>query len=141
MGETIETLRQKMSPGELLDQALEYFKRSGPSRFPSNVGETITNNPVPVTLIGLCIGWLLWVGSRDGQPSQTWTTTSHAQDCMGAAASGAAATGQAEQEGVSRQSVDQRRHEAGAKGARVAQAAGHAAQEEAQKSEATPQPR
>jgi Protein of unknown function (DUF3618) len=89
MGETIETIRQKMSPGELLDQALDYFKKSGPSQFTSNLGETVKENPVPVTLIGLGIGWLMVAGSRESHPSRTWATTSHTRDKMGAAASGA----------------------------------------------------
>jgi Protein of unknown function (DUF3618) len=90
MGATIETIRQKMSPGELLDQALDYFKHSGPSQFTSNLGETVKNNPVPVTLIGLGIGWLMLAGSRDRHPSQTWPTSSRVQDRMGAAASSTA---------------------------------------------------
>jgi hypothetical protein len=91
MGQTIETIRQKMSPGELLDQALDYFKKSGPSQFTNNLGETVQNNPLPVTLVGLGIGWLMWAGSRDnGHPSRTRATASHTRDRMGAAVSGAA---------------------------------------------------
>jgi hypothetical protein len=90
MGETIETIRQKMSPGELLDQALDYFKHSGPSQFTSNLGETVKTNPVPVTLIGLGIGWLMLAGSGDGHSARTWAPASRARDSMGAAASGAA---------------------------------------------------
>jgi hypothetical protein len=89
MGATIETIRQKMSPGELLDQAIDYFKHSGPSQFTSNLGETVKNNPVPVTLIGLGIGWLMVAGSRDNHPSRTGATASHARDSVGVAASGA----------------------------------------------------
>jgi Protein of unknown function (DUF3618) len=91
MGETIETIRQKMSPGELVDQAIDYFKNSGPSQFTSNLGETVKANPVPVTLIGLGIGWLMLAGSRDSHPSRTWSTASYARDKMGAAASSTAA--------------------------------------------------
>jgi hypothetical protein len=90
MGNTLETIRQKMSPGELLDQALDYFKNSGPSQFTSNLGETVKNNPVPVALMGLGIGWLMLAGSRDSHTSRTWPTSSHTRDSMGAAASGTA---------------------------------------------------
>jgi hypothetical protein len=36
MGETLESIRHKLSPGEWFDQALDYFKSSGPSEFTSN---------------------------------------------------------------------------------------------------------
>jgi hypothetical protein len=86
MGETIETIRQKMSPGELVDQAIDYFKNSGPSQFTSNLGETIQNNPVPVTLIGLGIGWLMLAGSRDSRPSRPRSTANHVRGNMGTVA-------------------------------------------------------
>jgi len=90
MGETIETIRRKMSPGELFDQALEYFKTSGPSQFTSNLGDTVKTNPVPVTLIGLGIGWLMMSGSRDAYTAHTGGTSSGIGQRMSAASSDAA---------------------------------------------------
>ena len=118
IGETIETIRQKMSPGELLDQALDYFKNSGPSQFTSNLGETVKNNPVPVTLIGLGIGWLMLAGSRDSHPSRTWGTSSHTRDSVGAAASSTAAKagqmmqGARERTGAAREHMGEMAHSA-----------------------------
>lgn len=73
--ETLEAIKQRLSPGELLDQALHYFKHSGPSQFTSNLGATVKANPVPVSLIGVGIAWLMLEGSRSSHPAEDWTTS------------------------------------------------------------------
>ena len=108
MGETIETIRHKMSPGELFDQALDYFKSSGPSQFTSNLGDTVENNPVPVTLIGLGIGWLMMSGSRDSYPIHTGGTSSGIGQRVGAASSGAADRARQMMQGVRERSGETR---------------------------------
>ncbi len=90
MGETLESIRHKLSPGELFEQALDYFKSSGPSQFTSNLGDTVKHNPVPVTLIGLGIGWLMMSGSRDADTAPTGDTTSGIGQRVSAVSSGAA---------------------------------------------------
>ena len=74
MSETLDAIRDKFSPGELLDQALSYFKSSNSgdgtgvgeaaSQWASNLGDTIKQNPVPVALIGAGLAWLMMGGSR-----------------------------------------------------------------------------
>jgi hypothetical protein len=74
MGETLDAIRDKLSPGEILDQALSYFKsnRSGngskmgetASQWASDLGDTLKHNPVPVALIGAGLAWLMMGGSR-----------------------------------------------------------------------------
>lgn len=68
MGDTLEALRQKMSPGELLDQTLDYFKTGGPGQFSMNLGDTVKQNPVPVALVGIGLAWLMTAGSRQASP-------------------------------------------------------------------------
>lgn len=73
MSETLDAIRDKLSPGELLDQALTYFKsnRSGggsgvgetASQWASSLGDTVKQNPVPVALIGAGLAWLMMGGS------------------------------------------------------------------------------
>lgn len=58
MDHTLEAIQRKFSPGQLLDQTLAYF-REGPGEFGSNLGTTIKQNPVPVTLVGLGLTWLM----------------------------------------------------------------------------------
>jgi ElaB/YqjD/DUF883 family membrane-anchored ribosome-binding protein len=95
MGNTLDTLRQKLSPGQMLDEALDYFKGSGFSQFSSNLGETVQQNPVPVSLIGIGIAWLAMAGSRSPYISSTWTATGRTPSRVGEMASSAAVkTGQ-----------------------------------------------
>ncbi|HEX6980736.1 MAG TPA: DUF3618 domain-containing protein [Alphaproteobacteria bacterium] len=66
MSRTIDAIQRRLSPGELMDQALDYF-RSGPGEFASNLGDAIRNNPVPVALVGVGLAWLAFGGP--GRPA------------------------------------------------------------------------
>jgi hypothetical protein len=58
---TLSALQSKLSPGQLLDQTLAYLKGGG-GEFAANFGRTISTNPVPVTLLGLGLAWLMIAG-------------------------------------------------------------------------------
>jgi Protein of unknown function (DUF3618) len=72
MSETLDAIRDKFSPGELLDQALGYFKSSNSgdgtgvgeaaSQWARNLGDTVKQNPIPVALIGAGLAWLMMGG-------------------------------------------------------------------------------
>lgn len=64
MSSTLDAIQRKLSPGQILDQALSYV-RSGPGEFASNFAETVKQNPVPVTLLGISLGWLM-MSRRNG---------------------------------------------------------------------------
>jgi Protein of unknown function (DUF3618) len=55
---TLGALQYKLSPGQLLDQALGYLK-GGPGEFTANLGRSLRDNPLPVTLLGVSLGWLM----------------------------------------------------------------------------------
>jgi ElaB/YqjD/DUF883 family membrane-anchored ribosome-binding protein len=61
---TIDALQQKLSPGELMSQAVTYFKEGSGMDLGQNLGRSLRDNPVPVALIGLGLGWLVTAGSR-----------------------------------------------------------------------------
>lgn len=61
---TLEALRERVSPGQLMDQAVEYVRGSGGSEFAQNLGKAVRDNPLPVVLIGAGLGWLLLSGGR-----------------------------------------------------------------------------
>lgn len=76
MSETLDTLRGRLSPGELLDQAVAYVKAGGASEYTRNLGETVKQNPVPTVLIGIGLAWLMMGGSRGHQPAASTPGTS-----------------------------------------------------------------
>lgn len=88
MSETIEALRNRLSPGELVDQAMTYLKDGGAGQFTSNLGETVKQNPVPTALIGIGIAWLMMGGSRGSQPTSSWERSSGFTSRIRGAASG-----------------------------------------------------
>lgn len=63
LGETIEALEQRFSPGQILDQVLNYSKENG-SEFSQNLVGTIKNNPVPTLLTAIGIAWMMF-GRKD----------------------------------------------------------------------------
>lgn len=60
---TLDALQSKLSPGQLLDQALAYAKDGG-GEFATNLGRTMSRNPLPVSLVGIGLAWLMC--SRQG---------------------------------------------------------------------------
>lgn len=66
---TIGELQQKLSPGELMDQAMTYFKESGGMELGQKFGQSVRDNPIPVAMIGVGLGWLVVAGSRKPDPA------------------------------------------------------------------------
>ena len=50
----IGEIKDRLSPGQLLDEALAYTKDGG-SHFASNLGHTISANPLPAALLGVSL--------------------------------------------------------------------------------------
>ena len=58
IGRTVEELEQRLSPGQLMDQALGYAREHG-GDFASSVAGSVRRNPLPMIVTGLGIAWLL----------------------------------------------------------------------------------
>jgi hypothetical protein len=67
---TIGALQDKLSPGQLVDQALDYFRSSGGAEFGRNLKDNVQNNPMPVALVGVGLAWLMMGGSRQPEPTR-----------------------------------------------------------------------
>ena len=85
---TIDALQQKLSPGELMSQAVTYFKEGSGMDLSHNIGRSLRDNPVPVALIGVGLGWLVVSGKRRTERQPVSATA----DVHGAASSGATRT-------------------------------------------------
>ena len=72
----IDELRDRLSPGQLVDELLSYTRNGGQS-FLTNLGNTIAHNPMPTALLGVSLVWLMsGQGVRlMGEPTQRRSTS------------------------------------------------------------------
>lgn len=71
MNHTLDEIQRKLSPGQLVDEALSYVRGSGAGGFAANFGATVRDNPVPVTLLGVGLAWLMMSGRTAGRAGMT----------------------------------------------------------------------
>ncbi len=64
LAQTLDELRERITPGQLIDEAVDYAKDSGGGVFVRNLGRQTTANPLPVALIGAGIAWLMLSNGR-----------------------------------------------------------------------------
>ena len=74
MDSTLSAIERKLTPGQLVDQGLEYLRTSGANEFVSNLGNSVKQNPMPVALVGVCLAWLM-ASSRSGNASSSSQTS------------------------------------------------------------------
>ena len=68
MDDTLSAIEYRLTPGQLLDQGLDYLKSSGAREYAANLGSSVKTNPMPATLAGIGIAWMMAVGSRSPAP-------------------------------------------------------------------------
>jgi ElaB/YqjD/DUF883 family membrane-anchored ribosome-binding protein len=56
---TIEELKARLTPGQIVDEILSYAKDGG-RELTANLGRQITNNPLPVALVGAGLAWFMF---------------------------------------------------------------------------------
>jgi len=64
LSQTLEELRGRMTPGQAVDQLLDYTRNGPAGEFLRNLGREVRENPMPLVLIGIGIAWLMIAGSR-----------------------------------------------------------------------------
>lgn len=62
----IQDIQDRLSPGQLLDQALRYTKNGG-ADLAGSFGQAVTANPIPAALLGVSIAWLM-MGPKHPHP-------------------------------------------------------------------------
>jgi Protein of unknown function (DUF3618) len=61
---TLEELRDRMTPGRVVDQLADYTRDGPAAEFLRNLGREVRENPMPLVLIGIGIAWLMVASSR-----------------------------------------------------------------------------
>jgi ElaB/YqjD/DUF883 family membrane-anchored ribosome-binding protein len=64
MDATLQAIEQRLTPGQLVDQGLDYLRNSGAKEFASNLSGSVKHNPLPVALVGIGVAWLMATGNR-----------------------------------------------------------------------------
>ncbi len=85
LSDTLDAISSKLTPGQMMDQALQYMRTSLPADFSSNLADSVRNNPVPVALIGVGIAWMAMSGRSGSLPRQA-RSTDYGDDGLGYAA-------------------------------------------------------
>jgi hypothetical protein len=105
MDHTLQAIEHRLTPGQLVDQGLEYLKKSGAREYVNNLSGSLKTHPLPATLTGIGIAWLMAVGNK--QPPQQ---PSHGQTGPGISERMQSAKDRASQIGSSaRQQLDRAR--------------------------------
>ena len=77
---TLDQIQDRLSPGQLFDQAVTYFRDGGGGEFTRNFGESIKQNPMPLALVALGVGWMMFSGQRSAQNGDRWRSTDRYDD-------------------------------------------------------------
>ncbi|TPL87300.1 DUF3618 domain-containing protein [Mesorhizobium sp. B2-3-12] len=73
--ETAESIRGKMTPGQLLDEFAGIFSGGESSAMLNNLRTQVRDNPLPVTMVGAGLAWLmLGSGASNGSRGRTGYT-------------------------------------------------------------------
>jgi ElaB/YqjD/DUF883 family membrane-anchored ribosome-binding protein len=55
----LEELETRLSPGQLVDSALDYLRQGEGAAFVRNLGADLRDNPLPVAVTGIGLAWLM----------------------------------------------------------------------------------
>lgn len=73
IADTAEHLKDKMSPGQLMDEVVNYFKDGDASQFLSNFKTQVRDNPMALAMVGSGLAWLM-MGSGTARQSHSSMT-------------------------------------------------------------------
>ncbi|MFQ3786399.1 DUF3618 domain-containing protein [Halomonas sp. A29] len=59
LDETLNQIEARFSPERLMNMTYDYLRQGGADRIVSSLGKTLRDNPLPVMVTGIGLGWLL----------------------------------------------------------------------------------
>ena len=66
IAETAENLKDKMSPGQLMDEVVNYFKEGDTNQLLNNLKHQVRDNPLALALVGSGLAWLMMGSGPSG---------------------------------------------------------------------------
>ena len=69
LGSHLSELQDRLSPGQVLDDLMGYFRGSEGAAFGRSLVDNIRANPMPAALTGIGLAWLMASNPRQGTPS------------------------------------------------------------------------
>jgi hypothetical protein len=120
LADTLEELRARMTPGEVVDQLVDYAQETTGGLFFQHLKQQVANNPLPVAVMAAGFGWLMF--GKGVSASRLRRSTTSAADKGRAWLSDTA-------EGVGRREAGDRLSEAGSRARETAGAAAADARE------------
>jgi ElaB/YqjD/DUF883 family membrane-anchored ribosome-binding protein len=82
MDRTLAAIEQRLTPGQLVDQGLDYLRQSGANEFVQNLGGAAKQNPMPVAVTAIGLAWLMALGRQPAQPNYGPTSSSGLREGM-----------------------------------------------------------
>ncbi len=86
LSSTADELSYRLSPGQLVDQALEMAREHG-GEFGRNLGSQVKNNPLPMILTSVGLSWLM-MSSGKSHPSHVHSSSSLSTGSTGTSRNG-----------------------------------------------------
>jgi ElaB/YqjD/DUF883 family membrane-anchored ribosome-binding protein len=80
--ETLDALQARLSPGQILDRAMELVRANG-GQFASNLGRTVRDNPVPLILTGVGLAWMMATSRSAPSPATDTRLTGRRREGFG----------------------------------------------------------
>lgn len=68
---TIDAIQRKLTPGELMEEAMQMLRQGNAREFTDNLGRSVRDNPMPVVLIGVGLAWMM-LGANRRRPLPEW---------------------------------------------------------------------
>jgi len=91
IADTAEHLKDKMSPGQLMDEVVNYFKDGDASQFLSNFKTQVRDNPMALAMVGSGIAWLM-MGSGPSSTGRPHTAVAPAPTLRAGGSAGLSST-------------------------------------------------
>src|SRR5438309_154826 len=92
MAATLDELRTRITPGQMVDQVVDYARDSGGGELLHNLKRQVIANPLPLTLVGAGIAWLMMSNGRPTADGAARRGVSDIAEGMSRAADGGGGT-------------------------------------------------